>query len=362
MPSKQSSPSTTTINSLAKEEHRGLVDRPTYRFLNTVSFWVSIFFIEGSFLFAIGAAASSVHLSPDNEAALVTGSYFAGSIAYTAGAYLSWFEVINLGKSATQLWSLTGSTCGAYWGSLWYLIGALAFNVNTTCGLAACSESLLAWVASIAGSLCFTLAAAIDCHHNRMARCTDSVFWLCFTYMAGSVLFLVGSLCSYPGLPLGHFFNDLTVNATFGIGAVFFLFGSWITLYMWKAEQFGLGFISEIHRNQVATGTDPKGVDISQQGFLLVYVILGVVSILDMCHTWYLRHDHVERGVSSVLLTATALSSLSSCLAAHAILWLATVVHRMPTLAPFGYLLWCVRLIAAVLLAQSSVRCASFYM
>jgi hypothetical protein len=36
-------------------------------------------------------------------------------------------------------------------------------------------------------------------------------------------------------------------QAPFTAGAVFFLFGAWVTTRMWKAEQFGLAFMNEIN-------------------------------------------------------------------------------------------------------------------
>ena len=47
-------------------------------------------------------------------------------------------------------------------------------------------------------------------------------------------------------------------------------------------------------------------------------------------------------------------------LAAHTILWLATIVHRTPTMAPYGYLLWTMRLIALIYLGSSIVRFRAF--
>ena len=57
-----------------------------YRFRNTVSYWIAISFMEGSLLFAIGAAAAMFHdLAEWQEKALVTCAYFSGGIAFTVG-------------------------------------------------------------------------------------------------------------------------------------------------------------------------------------------------------------------------------------------------------------------------------------
>ena len=54
-------------------------------------------------------------------------------------------------------------------------------------------------------------------------------------------------------------------------------------------------------------------------------------------------------------------SSVCNFLTAHAILWLATIVHRTPTIAPYGYLLWFMRCTAVVLMIVAWLRLAAFY-
>ena len=58
--------------------------------------------------------------------------------------------------------------------------------------------------------------------------------------------------------------------------------------------------------------------------------------------------------------SCSPLSSVCNFLAAHTILWLATIVHRTPTVAPYGYLLWTMRLIALFYLASAIVRFHAF--
>lgn len=53
----------------------------------------------------------------------------------------------------------------------------------------------------------------------------------------------ISLLLTYP--PNRH--SLLGSQVPFTVGAVFFLFGAWVTTRMWKAEQFGLAFMNEIN-------------------------------------------------------------------------------------------------------------------
>ena len=74
-------------------------DSQDYRFRNTVSFWIAVSFVEGSLLFICGALASTLELKEAwKQRGLIEFAYFAGSIFYTFGSYLGFFQVINLGR------------------------------------------------------------------------------------------------------------------------------------------------------------------------------------------------------------------------------------------------------------------------
>ena len=112
-------------------------DTAAYRFRNTISYWIGIFFIEGSLLFVCGAAASMQVESEWRRLGLIEYSYFAGSIFFTLGAYCGFFEVINVGRSGSGLrfFASSGTSPEAFYGSLFYLLGALLFNVACVYGL-----------------------------------------------------------------------------------------------------------------------------------------------------------------------------------------------------------------------------------
>lgn len=76
-------------------------DSQDYRFRNTCSFWIAVSFVEGSLLFISGALASALELREAwKQRGLVEFAYFAGSLFYTFGSYLGFFQVINLGRGA----------------------------------------------------------------------------------------------------------------------------------------------------------------------------------------------------------------------------------------------------------------------
>ena len=228
-----------------------------WRFRNTVAFWIACCYAEGSLLFVVGAISAMAKVDGWREAALVEYSYFAGSLLYTAGAYLGHYEVINVARPAgsrRRLLALSGSSAAGYWGSLAYLVGAVLFNVD--CGAAALSPRAtkvvavgVEWSPSTVGSALFVAGATIEWVHNRDARPKDAVWWLCLLYFVGSLSFLFASIA---GLALsgggdGGGGGTWACDFPFAVGSAAFFCGAWVALRMWKREQFGLGFIREIN-------------------------------------------------------------------------------------------------------------------
>ena len=115
-------------------------------------------------------------------------------------------------------------------------------------------------------------------------------------------------------------------------------------------------------RRDTTPGWNPGAVDFKQQVFLLVYVLLGTLSVLDLCAGIAYCLEVVERHAEkegAALMTERLERMLSSgCdfFAAHCILMLATIVHRTPTLKPYDYLLWFMRLITFGFFVTAIVR------
>ena len=180
------------------------------------------------------------------------------SAAATIGSYLSHYEVINVGRERRRFFSgpSGGTSLAGYWGSLSYFAGACCFQISVTMtvllpSMAPWVSLFFSWVPQVCGGIGFTLAAIIEQSHNSTATWREYVFWVCWLYLFGSMLFLIAAASGTAMAAAGtktEVRTQLYVDLPYLIGSAFFLFGAWAQLLMWKAEQFGLGFISEINR------------------------------------------------------------------------------------------------------------------
>ena len=207
--------------------------------------------------------------------------------------------VIEVGEIRFYGGPASGPNQSAYWGSLFYFIGAVLFQfavlVPVTLGhISPSGKTLLEWLPQAAGGCCFTVAAWIEWRHNRHATWRKHVWWLCITYLGGSILFWFAASC---GLYKSAFqidsqaFSLWLVDCPYAVGSMLFWVGAWFQmqarhvcyflafhtltcstllcsallcslarlcchsaraatvcppLQMWKAEQFGLGFMSDL--------------------------------------------------------------------------------------------------------------------
>ena len=150
----------------------------------------------------------------------------------------------------------------------------------------------------------------VQWRYNRRARWSEYVWWLCAFYLLGSVCFVFAAASSFPGNGLDDAATDWLVNAPRLLGSVAFLFGAWISVVMWKIEQFGLGFINEINHfepTSTAGGSEPSRVDVKQQVFLMVYVALGVLSAVDTSASVANVLDILDGGLRAPYPTASPL-------------------------------------------------------
>ena len=120
--------------SLSAIPHRGA----EWRWLNTVAFFVGATFVIGATLFTVGAAVAclanpivaaawGIHVREWQEHVIVAYTYLIGHMYFVAGAYLGWFEVINVGQANRILWAgpEEGSSASGYWGALFYFLGTV---------------------------------------------------------------------------------------------------------------------------------------------------------------------------------------------------------------------------------------------
>lgn len=84
---------------------------------------------------------------------------------------------------------------------------------------------------------------------------------------SGAVLFLVAYIVEYNHYADHH--RDVlvwVVCTPFTVGSIFFFIGSWMSLYMWKQQNFGLGYAKHIN------GRSHVVVDWKQQLMALIYI------------------------------------------------------------------------------------------
>jgi len=260
-----------------------------WRWLSTVTFWTCSSFVIGSLLFVAASLSSVVSdlvggsLDPWQQAGLIQYGYLAGGCYFTMGAYLGWVHVINAGESGMRHVAPRGGglSDASYWGSASFLCGAFCFQVATIVAVwpatSYTTRLLFDHVARAVGGLGFVTASIVEFGHNKHATPRQRVWWLCLFYLLGSFFFLLGGSHSLLKAMRGAEGAAAWVNAVpsllpavspqrftlwlvdlpYMVGSVAFTLGSWVQLRMWKAEQFGLGFLSEV---------SPEFVEASQAG------------------------------------------------------------------------------------------------
>ena len=352
-----------------------------WTWLSNVAFLVAAAFIVGSLLFIIGTCV--VVFNVEGHENLVACSYFIGGTYFLLGAYAGHVEVINVGCGQRRLlaWPSQATSISGYWGSLFYFIGAVTFEVAVVFDLFApaalkqrhLAHLLLDSLPQAIGGLSFTIAAVIECYHNADATPEHRVWWLCLFYLLGSVLFCLaastGAAAAIGLLERSTALERWGIGLPYLLGSIAFLFGGWMQMRMWKAQQFGLGFVREV--NAIFTAF-AKPIDLKQQLSIGVYTTTVALCALNLAlnHSWHERVETVWsqdghiRFVPEVLtVTAQAeelFTDISGLVASHGMLLVATVVHQTPDLHPFDYLLWVMRGVSVTLLASAGLRCARY--
>ena len=354
-----------------------------WAWLSNAAFFVASAFIIGSLLFIIGATVSVWPVGVEDDK-LTTYAYFLGGTYFCFGAYIGHFEVINVGCSQRRLlaWPSEAVSASGYWGSGLYFVGAVAFEVAVGFNLLApvtvrhdpLYHVLLDWLPQCVGGMLFTAAALVEFHHNHDATPEHRVWWLCAFYLLGSVFFWVAASLGL-GLAAGAFEQSAVglerwgVSLLYLLGSAAFLIGGWVQMRMWKAQQFGLGFIREV--NSVFSAF-ARPIDAKQQMSIAVYTTTAALCALNLAlnHLWHQRLEAVWSVGGRVhfvpeRLTFTAqaeelLTDITGLVASHGMLLVATVVHQTPDLHPFDYLLWVMRGVSAALLASAGLRCARY--
>ena len=196
--------------------------------------WIAVLFMMGSALFAIGSFGPTAALLGAQAAPV----FFAGSIFFTAAAYLQWFEATNEGDDIEGR-GRTGRLFGhrvhsiGWWAASVQLIGTLWFNVTTFAGMLDLSTrqaEALVWVPDAFGSLAFLTASGL-----ALLEVSDGVIgWRPRTWearigvsnMIGSIAFGVAAVTSFILPSTGDLVNAWATNAFTFIGAAMFFIGA----------------------------------------------------------------------------------------------------------------------------------------
>lgn len=213
----------------------------------TLNWWIGVIFALGSFLFALGSVLS---LAPalaklwSIQSGNINAIYFAGSVPFTAAAYLQLFQAANAAQRSASESSRSTVWFGWYLRDIGWLSSALQFpgtvlfNVNTwdamQLGLKWFQQDLDIWAPDFVGSVLFLASGYLGfvetCHTYWRWKPSSLSWWITFTNLLGCIGFMIAALFAFvlPKVLIGNAAN-LSIGFTL-FGAVFFFIGSLLML------------------------------------------------------------------------------------------------------------------------------------
>jgi hypothetical protein len=205
------------------------------------SWWIAVLFALGSLCFLVAPLPTFLNrVGPQT----VAGTFFVGSLLFTAAGAMQWLETVNTeygtneaagGSLRTFAWRPRSID---WWSSGVQLVGTLFFNATTfrglTVSLDAPSYNHLVWQPDALGSVCFLVSgylAYVEVAGRRHARPPRTVEGgIVAVNLAGCVAFGVSAVTGFvlpaTGLPV----NVALTNATTSLGALCFLLGALLLL------------------------------------------------------------------------------------------------------------------------------------
>ena len=205
------------------------------------SWWIAVLFAVGSLCFVV--APLSWFLARVG-AQTVAGTFFVGSLFFTAAGALQWLETVNTdyesneaagGSLRTFAWRPRSID---WWSSGVQLVGTLFFNVTTYRGLTVATDSAsynhLVWQPDALGSVCFLVSgylAYVEVTGQRLSHPPHTVEGaIVGVNLAGCVAFGISAVTGFvlpaTGLPV----NVALTNAMTSLGALGFLVGALLLL------------------------------------------------------------------------------------------------------------------------------------
>jgi hypothetical protein len=224
---------------------RGARIESAYWAPHRLAWWISILFMLGSALFAIGAALSFSPTVPTNMSSSI---FFAGSLFFTSAAYLQFFESINVERSPEPegnrnkhhyfriiAWEPDRID---WWSTSTQLVGTILFNFNTfdtfLRGLSAVEQDLVIWTPDTLGSILFLVSSVFAC--MEVAHALNSwwprnlSWWIVSVNLMGSIAFGISAMAAFVLPTTDQLFNVFSANLFTFIGGVCFFVGAFLLL------------------------------------------------------------------------------------------------------------------------------------
>jgi len=325
-----------------------------WAFKHTACYWVAICFIFGSIVFTSGSLFWLFDLNYTQEMALVNYPYFAGSITFSVGSYISWWETMNLKDPCPPktIWFSFKDRNISWWICWWYVVGTTFYYGNTLSGIQAWklpeSWSPFPWWMGFFGGIGFTLGGIFECIAYKFWKWRPYKlgWWVAYVNVTGGTLFAIAAA-------IGFYYEvspkyALAAKWAYLIGSIFYLIGGILSLVMWKTEQFGLGFLPEL--NLTKEKDKRKTVSFIQLPFLIMYCCTSAVSVTGIVYTYCAGHAWYK--VSMFILALVIPTG---------VLCLGSVIHRVPEEPPYSYLLWFLRFVMTWLTVNNLAECLKLH-
>jgi hypothetical protein len=206
--------------------------------VRSLAWWISALFGIGSVLFAVGSFPATAGALGDAAGPV----FVAGSVFYTIGAYLQYFEATNASQvvgdhtRGRRLVGVNAASAG-WWASAIQLFGALWFNVNTVEALRSLSsrqEEALVWAPDAIGSVCFLIASYLllmeACGRWWCIRGRSVPWRIAMINLAGSIAFGISAVAAFVVPATGAELSAVWANGATFVGALCFLIGSLIPM------------------------------------------------------------------------------------------------------------------------------------
>jgi hypothetical protein len=201
----------------------------------SLGWWIAVGFMVGSFLFALGSFPTYANAV---DGRVVAGTFFLGSLFFTAAGYLQFVQVIEAGEGAEQprkvrLFAWQPDRID-WWAASVQSVGTLLFNVSTFAALLASltvqQQDRLIWAPDLFGSIAFMIASSLAwaevCHRLWAFRPHDAEWWIVAMNLGGSIAFQISAIAAFVRPADGELVSLPISNLGTFVGAVGFFVGA----------------------------------------------------------------------------------------------------------------------------------------